>query len=135
VRAPAVKNLMSYIGVFATSLLIFGCSFKVPVDEVYGTYVATYPFGTDTLTLDRNGSFSQRAEIRNEEARTVVGQWTFNPSLSNATFHGLLIVDDGNGNLSNNWRIPSPTLVNLDVEKHWLKIVMESAAAHPYEKK
>jgi hypothetical protein len=113
---------------------MFGCSYKVPASRVYGTYVASYPFGADTLTLNQDGSFVQTVAIRGKQQQTLKGQWSFDPSLSYAKFNRLLIVDDGNGHLNNDWQIPSPTLVDMDVEMHWFKIVMESAAAHPYVK-
>ena len=36
---------------------------SVPQDQVYGRYVATYPFGTETLVLNRDGSYEQQFAI------------------------------------------------------------------------
>jgi hypothetical protein len=36
--------------VVLSCLIALGCSFRVSQDGVYGTFVASYPFGTDTLT-------------------------------------------------------------------------------------
>lgn len=111
-----------------------GCSFKVSTEKVYGTYVAKYSFGTDTLKLDRNGSFIQTVAIENEPTQTVSGHWSFDSKISYAKFYGLMIVDDGNGRLNRTWRTPISTLVEMDIERHGFKIVMESAGAAPYVK-
>lgn len=129
-----MKNLTGCVGVFLVSLLMFGCSFKVPAGKVYGTYVAAYPFGTDTLTLNRDGSFVETVAIRGEQPRTVKGQWSFDPTASYATFKGVMIVDDGNGHLNDDWQNPSHVPVDMDVEMHWFRVVMESAADYPYMK-
>ena len=46
-----------------TVLMCTGCSTTVAADRVYGTYVASYPFGTDTITLNRDGTFEQRVMV------------------------------------------------------------------------
>ena len=116
-------------------LFIVGCSFKLSKEEVYGIYVAKYPFGSDTLTLNRDGSFVQRVDIGNQPTQTAKGQWSFDFQSGYAKFYGLMIIDDGNGRLSETWRTPTPTLVLMDIERHGGNVVMESAAAYPYFKK
>ena len=64
----------------------------VPAEKVYGTYVASYPFGTETITLDRDGTFVQRVEIKQEDPVTVRGTWDFDAKESRANFYGALIV-------------------------------------------
>ncbi len=114
---------------------MFGCSTRVSPDQVYGTYVASYPFGTDTLTLNRDGTFVQQVAIENDQHATVKGEWSLDPDGSSANVRGLLSVDDGNGRLNSNWRDPTSIPTALDVEMHWFKIVMESGAEHPYVKR
>lgn len=129
-----MKSLTRQIGTFLIWSLICGCSYKVSAKNVYGTYVASYPFGTDTITLNRDGTFVQRVVIEREAPKIFKGHWSFDQALSYARFQSMLIVDDGNGHLNGKWQIPSSTLVDLDVEMHWTKIVMDSAADHPYMK-
>jgi hypothetical protein len=123
-----------YLCALLFSLAMSGCSPKVSLEQVYGTYVASYPFGTDTLTLNRDGTFVQRIEITGEEPLTASGRWSFDSEASYAQLQGFIMVDDGSGHLNHNWRTPKSDLVLLDVEMHWFRIVMESAAEHPYVK-
>ena len=73
-------------------LMLIGCSMTVPTEEVYGTYVATYPFGTDKITLNRDGTFVQRVEVKDEQPVTVQGRWEFDPKESQASFYGAMIM-------------------------------------------
>jgi hypothetical protein len=129
-----MKQPGKHLYVCFVCLFMIGCSFKLSTEEVYGTYVAKYPFGTDVLKLNRDGSFVQTIDIESEPTQTAKGQWSFDPKNSYAKFYGLMIVDDGNGRLSHTWRTPTPTLVLMDLERHGFKVVMESAAAYPYLK-
>ena len=106
----------------------------VPVEKVYGTYVASYPFGTETITLDRDGTFVQRVEIKQEEPVTVRGTWDFDAKESRANFYGALIVADGFDHLRGDWRTVTTGIVSLDVERHWFRVGMGSAATYPYIK-
>jgi hypothetical protein len=120
--------------VIAASVITLGCSLTVPTEEVYGTYVRSYPFGTETITLNRDGTFAQRVAIKQEEPVTVRGTWDFDPKESRASFYGALLVTDGFGNLRKDWRTVTTGIVSLDVERHWFKIVMASAETYPYVK-
>jgi len=129
-----MKGGTKQIGILFLSLVIVGCSTKVAERSLFGRFVASYPFGTDTLILNRDGSFLQEVVIKNGRPVTVHGRWSFDQQASYAHFHGLMIVDDGHGNLSNDWRTPTSILVEMDVEMHWFRIVMASAARYPYVK-
>jgi len=76
----------------------------VPTEKMYGTYVASYPFGTETITLNRDGTFVQCVAIKQEHPVTVRGTWDFDPRESRANFHGAMIVADGFDQLRTDWR-------------------------------
>jgi hypothetical protein len=128
------------MGTAAQSLVVImvlisaGCSMSVPAEEVYGSYVASYPFGREMITLNRDGTFVQSVVIKEEQPLTVRGTWNFDPKESRANFYGAVIVADGFDHLRNDWRTPTTGLVSLDVERHWFRIVMASAATYPYNK-
>jgi hypothetical protein len=117
---------------FVLAMLI-GCSTTVPSGKVYGTYVASYPFGTATLTLNRDGSFTQRATIKGQPPATVQGSWSFDPIHSKITMHGAMNVIDGYGHLNNDWRT-TDDLPEVPVERLWFKINIESSTEYPYVK-
>ena len=114
--------------------LLVGCSMRVPAEIVYGTYIASYPFGTETITLNRDGTFVQSVAIKQEQPLTVHGTWDFDPKNSRANFYGTIVVTDGFDHLRNDWRTVTTGIVSLDVERHWFRVEMGSAATYPYIK-
>ena len=114
--------------------MLVGCSMTVPRDEVYGTYVASYPFGTDAMTLKRDGTFVQHIAVEQEQPLTISGKWEFDDNQSRANFYGALTITDGFDHLKDDWRTAPPGIVSLDVERHWFKMEMGSAATYPYIK-
>ena len=122
---------------FLVSLLamtLAACSRRASSNAVYGTYVASYPFGTETITLKPDRAFRQRVEIENQKPASVEGTWQFDPKESRITLTGSMVVVDGFGRLRNDWRAVDPGVVSMDVEKHWSRILMATAAKFPYVK-
>jgi hypothetical protein len=114
--------------------MLTGCAMNVPIEKIYGVYVVTYPYGTETLTLNTDGTFAQRVIIHDETQLTVRGQWEFDPNDSRVTLHRAIIVDDGFGHLRADWKKESSGLVALSVEMHWFRIIMGSGLSYPYLK-
>lgn len=122
----------SLILLFAVALA--GCSLKIPRDEVYGVYVARYPFGTDSITLNADGTFVQQAHISNSPPVVVHGKWSYGLKDSRVNLYGLMVITDGFGRLRPGWRSIAAGLVSFDIEKHWFRIEMASASQYPYIK-
>jgi len=131
---PLMFNGFRFLVVMVVSLLFVGCSMTVPAERVYGTYIASYPFGTETITLNGDGTFVQRVAIRQEQPVTVRGTWEFDPKESRANFHRVMIVTDGFDHLRSDWRTVTTGIVSLDVERRWFRVLMDSAATYPYIK-
>ena len=112
-----------------------GCSVSVSPEKVYGTYVAAYPFGNETITLDRDGTFTQSVAVTGEQPVTVRGRWEFDSKESRANFWGVLLVADGHDHLRSDWRTAATGIVSLDVERHWFRVVMNTSATYPYRKR
>src|SRR5258708_1211743 len=109
---------------FVALSMLTACSMTVAAKRVPGTYLLSYPFGTETLLLKADGTFVQEVAIRNEQPVTVRGSWTFDPKESRVELFGSMIVVDGFEHLRNDWRTVTPGLVSMDVEMHWFRIVM-----------
>ncbi len=122
-----------FVLVSVTATLI-GCAINVPLKKVYGTYKASYPFGIETITLNRDGSFVQEVAMKGQAPVTVHGKWDFDSQGSRVNFDGLMMVVDGTGHLRTDWRTVTPGIASLDVEMHWFRIIMASAATYPYVK-
>ena len=120
--------------VIAASVITLGCSLRVPPDEMYGTYVASYPFGTDTITLNRDGTFVQRVAINQEQPVIVRGTWDFDAKVHRISLYGAIVVVDGFGDLRKDWRTVTTGIVSPDVDKRWFKVVMTLNPEYPYVK-
>jgi len=118
----------------AALVITLGCSSRVPIEEMYGTYVASYPFGTDTITLNRDGTFVQRVAISQEQPVIVRGTWDFDAKVHRISLYGVLLVTDGLGNLRKDWRTVTKGIVSPDVDKRWFKVVMTLDQEYLYVK-
>lgn len=116
------------------TVTLIGCAINVPLKKVYGTYKASYPFGTETITLNEDGSFVQKVAVKDQAPVTFQGKWDFDSQGSRVNFDRLMMVIDGTGHLKSDWRTATPGIASLDVETHWFRIIMASASPHPYVK-
>ncbi len=86
--------------------LLNGCN-NLKEEDLYGTYVAKYPFGTEILTLKARGEYTQEADIIvDAKIITHKGHWRFNAPTQNVLLEGSLVVQDGYGHLDRDYRIP-----------------------------
>jgi hypothetical protein len=129
-----MHRIVSCLILFALLIMAAGCSMKVPLDKVYGTYRTLYPFGTETITLNSDGNFVQQIVITAQAPVTTHGKWDYDSEGSRVNLDGFLMVVDGFGHLRSDWGMVKPGVASFDVEMHWFRIVMASAAAYPYVK-
>ena len=111
--------------------------FPVPQSWVYGTYVASYPYGTSTIVLHRNGTFTQRVALKEHVPVEVQGQWHFGRSSyskGSVVFDGSLDVQDGFGHLNRRWRAPNKGLDARPLSMMWLRIQMDDSSVYQYIK-
>lgn len=90
---------------FATVFL--GCSSKVNYDDVIGSYKVRYPYGTEELQLNKDGTYTQSVLI-DGEAKAIAnkGRWEFDKNESKVTLINAMLVDDFFGHLRKNyWKI------------------------------
>ena len=65
-RVKLISRSVASLFISLLSFVMAGCS--VPLEKLYGTYVASYPFGTETITLHRDGSFIQHVVVNGKSA-------------------------------------------------------------------
>jgi hypothetical protein len=118
----------------AALAVICGACAAGSIDEVCGTYVVAYPFGTDTITLNRDGTSIQKVTVAGDPIPEIaVGHWSFDPSNGYVTLDVYLAIDDGYAKLNGNWRTPHRGFAaNLPVEKFIFITTMGSK--YPYIK-
>jgi hypothetical protein len=128
-----------------TTCVVLGLVFTwVPstlsVENIFGTYVASYPFGTATITLNPDGTFVQRVEVTGDPPPTTAkGRWTFDSDSYNknyVTFYdGYLSVDDGFGRLKSDWRKEQGNSVAVPpIGRAFYKILLNPEGKYPYVK-
>lgn len=119
--------------VFLVLLLavLVACSRRVPSEQIAGTYIAKYPFGTAELVLNRDGSFVQTVFLDHQGTATAHGSWQFDNFRSTITLHGAMPIVDGLGHLQNNWNA-TDDLPEEPVERLWLRIAIELSSEYPY---
>lgn len=116
---------------------IISCSPVSSIETVYGTYVASYPFATATLTINRDGTVVQQVVVPNQPPLVLRGSWKFEATRSagRLTFIGLAVVaDQSEEALNPDWRSPSRGIISSDIERHWFRVLIGSASQHPYVK-
>ncbi len=86
---------------------LIGCGARVKFDDVIGVYALRYPYGTEELTLRRNGTYIQSGLIDGERTPKVNrGRWKFNERESEVVLIDAMTVDDFFGHLRPEyWRI------------------------------
>jgi hypothetical protein len=130
------KKMTRAIGSIVLTLCIattLACT-HVSSDAVYGTYVATYPFGSDTLTLGRDGHFNQLIAVTGQGRQAFSGTWQYSQREGYIQFHHLGCVADGFGKLKGDWRTDVMEMSYQSVERSWFKLSINSGARFPYIK-
>lgn len=131
-----IKRWMIILGVAAcvivgTAIGIALITYFRPLsaENVVGTYVASWPFGTDTITLNIDGTFVQQVEVNNEPRRgTIKGSWTLTDRYVRLDTY--LAIADGFGKFNSKWRDPSKA--TLPIDTLFFITLMNSGAVHPY---
>ena len=134
-RVPSMKTKRGRIySATLLLLLITACSINVPVERVFGTYTASYPFGTDKITLRRDFTFVQTVTLNNRDSAKTTGRWEFDSdnSRSRVNLYGALNITDPFDNLQEDWKEPASGIVSLPVEEIWFRVQMTSSNEHPY---
>jgi hypothetical protein len=113
--------------------LLVGCSTHVSPQHICGTYVATYPFGDATLSLQSDGTFVQTVRINGQSPATARGAWSFDPATSEVTLRGLMPVVDAFGHLERDWRAVED-FQNQSVEIVWFRTEIQTNESYGYIK-
>jgi len=100
-RDDTMRMPLIVIIAFTFSVLFAGCYSKVNFDEVVGNYKLRYPYATEELQLNKDGTYIQTVLIDGETTpKTNKGNWEFDKKESEVVLNDALIVDDGFGKLN-----------------------------------
>lgn len=106
---------------FASMLMVLfatGCSLRALEEQVPGTYVLHYPFGTETLIIAADHTFAQEVVVP-EDNRTlrIRGKWSFQPETVRLVLDPAFILGGIGGKRSPVYYEPKKTGFTLIVGK------------------
>ena len=113
-------GLTIVLPLLAQTLFYAGCLYPNDRDELIGTYLAEYTFGTDKLELKSDGTYTQ--EINLKEERKVLrgdGRWTYNQSKNYIDFEDLYVLSDGYGNKHPDYKNHPRGLASYPLERYF----------------
>jgi len=130
-----VANSQYRIGLVAI-LLTIACISSVPIDKLYGEYVAEYAYGTDTIRLEKSGVYSQVVRVTaTGDVTNNSGQWSFDAKENRVDLQGCLSPDDGVGNLRKDYKVHNAGGCSYPVEREygfgpWLRLGPDEGSPH-----
>ena len=117
--------------------LISGCSVKVHIDEMWGRYKLKYPYGSEELLLNKDGTYVQTVFINGEATPKVnTGKWEFDENHSRVILVNAMIVDDYFGHLRPSYWEIKPGLSIFRVKKSFgrIKLIINPDQGFFFEK-
>ena len=132
-----MRRSRAQLVILVALLSLSACSPVVPRSWICGTYAASYPYGTSTIVLHRNGRFTQRVALKGHVPVVMHGRWYLHPSYSEGSivFYGSLDVQDGFGHLRRHWQVPTKwPYRSRPLSIIWFRIQMDDSSVYPYIK-
>ena len=118
-------------------VLISGCLLHPDSEEIPGTYVAEYGFGTDSLTLNSDGSYTQEIKVKGRsEPLRASGTWKYDKNESRVNFSDVYLIPNP---YRDEWDEATETnrgFGNYIVERYFFsrKLRFGPDEGHPYNK-
>lgn len=118
------KVMTRILSVFKAASLLFlltvcSCSSGVVYEDLVGVYKVQYPYGTEELVLNRDGTYKQTILLTNKDEVSHTGQWKFLEKESKVVLKDPLIVDDNFGRPNPNFMKVQEGLWILRIEKRF----------------
>ncbi|MBX3235017.1 MAG: hypothetical protein KF814_02595 [Nitrospiraceae bacterium] len=116
---------------------ISGCLLHPDQEEIPGTYVAEYEFGTDSLVLKSDGTYAQEIKVKGRaEPLRVTGTWKYDQSESRITFSDVYLIPNP---YSDEWDETTATnrgFASYAVERYFFsrKLRFGPDEGHPFNK-
>ena len=116
-------------------LVLVGCG-RVDVDELPGTYFVEYEFGSEMLSLERDGEYVQYVTV-GDSSTLHRGRWSYDSDSRAVILVDALLARGDFGTLNPSWRSPakgrtirsahrwffwSPLTLGVDEERRFRKI-------------
>lgn len=109
---PVQAVIMRVSPILVLVLGVLPACVAIDQDDLHGTYVAEYAFGSEKLALSEDGTYFQEVTV-NRDGRTITqqGRWRYNASDRYIELENGLVLQDGFGSLNANYSQPFKGLV------------------------
>lgn len=132
-RNPAVKCALG-LSLFS---MLAGCGKSLNNSDVPGTYAAQYPFATETVTINDDGTFEQSIKVKvSGKVVTTNGTWRFDVKDADIYFsEEFMVVVDGFGEMVTNFDRPTRKAISiLPMRRSFGKMQIGVDPGIPYKK-
>jgi hypothetical protein len=116
------KEIIRFLSSFFILISVSSCAERIEVQNLYGTYVAKYSFGTDKIVLKEEGLYSQEVQINGDTKKYVTtGTWKYDISdnVTKVILEKAFVVSDGLGNLKKDFSVPGNGISVFPVERYF----------------
>ncbi len=132
-----VGSLYQFVLSIGLVVLISGCLLHPDPEEISGVYVAMYEFGTDTLTINSDGTYTQEIIVKSRsEPLLTSGTWKYDQDDSRIALNDVYAVFNP---YEESWDERTATnrgSASLAVERYFFsrKLRFGPDEGHPYNK-
>ncbi len=121
IGGAVIVGVLALASAAAVLIALFAwCTPEFDRSGIVGVYVAKYPSGTETLTLNADGSFLQEVVLKEPQDNTPItrtGSWTWDESAQYLRLRNCMAVGDGFGDIRPTFRTDSGC--SLPAERRW----------------
>ena len=91
-------QLRSFIGIL--TIISLCCGSKVEINEIVGSYIMQYPYGTEELLIEKRGYYMQTFRVKGENnVWTNKGKWEYDEKGSRIILLDAILIDDNFGKM------------------------------------
>jgi hypothetical protein len=135
-RTPmrSVYQLVAWIGFV---VLTAGCLVHPDPKEIPGTYVAEYEFGTDSITLNSDGTYTQEIRVKGRsEALGALGVWKYEQTESRINFDDVYLIPNPYSDEWDETTVSNRGSASYPVERYFFsrKLRFGPDKGHPHNK-
>lgn len=125
------------IAPIAFVVLTSGCLFPPNEKEIPGIYVAEYGFGTDSLSLEADGTYTQEIRVKGRlEVLRASGIWEYDKGQSRISLSDVYAIRNRYSDEWNEWTVTNRGKANYAVERYFFtrKLRFGPGDGHPHNK-
>ena len=120
---------IAYFSFFVALTILFSSCLKVPLKDIYGTYVAKYSFGIDKIVLKNDGTYFQEVKIYDDpKFYNATGKWKLgndDEMITSLIIEDAFVVSDGYGRFNENFQAQEKGLSRVIIQPQFISRKLE----------